>query len=98
MRDSEKDEVICEVHFRNKENDYIFELLGVERTQPTCFPVSDTRQNACVRLVDGKYVIGTCNRDVVDYRIPCRKKNDRMSWYRGPQSTTFSSVVFVHVF
>uniref|UniRef100_A0A1I8ER53 Kringle domain-containing protein n=3 Tax=Wuchereria bancrofti TaxID=6293 RepID=A0A1I8ER53_WUCBA len=75
---------------RNVTTEHIFKMFNIDITKPICYKDSKFRQNVCLKLVKGKYFIGTCNVHVTDYRISCRKSNDRMSWYRGMQSVSFS--------
>lgn len=75
---------------RNKTTEHIFEMFGIHPTTPLCHKLPNSRQVVCLKSIAGKYFIGTCNVDVVDHRIRCRKESDRMSWYRGPQSISFS--------
>ncbi|EFO22104.1 hypothetical protein LOAG_06390 [Loa loa] len=75
---------------RNVTTEHIFKMFNIDITKPICFKRPKFRQNVCLKLVKGKYFIGTCDINVIDRRISCRKSNDRMSWYRGMQSVSFS--------
>uniref|UniRef100_A0A8R1Y3A2 Kringle domain-containing protein n=1 Tax=Onchocerca volvulus TaxID=6282 RepID=A0A8R1Y3A2_ONCVO len=75
---------------RNSTTEHIFEMFDINVTTPICHKRPKSRQHICLKLIKGKYFIGTCNVNFIDYRISCRKSSDSMSWYRGFQSVSFS--------
>lgn len=75
---------------RNSTTEHIFKMFNINITTPICYKRPNFRQNICLKSIKEKYFIGTCNVNVIDHRISCRSSNDRMSWYRGMQSVSFS--------
>ncbi|KAL4003699.1 Kringle domain family protein [Acanthocheilonema viteae] len=75
---------------RNSTTEHIFKMFNINISTPICHKRPKFRQNICLKLVKGKYFIGTCNVNVIDHRMSCRRSNDHMSWYRGMQSVSFS--------
>uniref|UniRef100_A0A0R3RTD5 Kringle domain-containing protein n=1 Tax=Elaeophora elaphi TaxID=1147741 RepID=A0A0R3RTD5_9BILA len=64
---------------RNSTTEHIFKMFNIDITKPICHKRFKFRQNICLKLVKGKYFIGTCDVNVIDHRIRCRKSDDRMS-------------------
>ncbi|VDN07606.1 unnamed protein product [Thelazia callipaeda] len=75
---------------RNATTEHVFQMFNIGSSTPICHKLSKSRQSICLKMIEGQYFLGTCNVNVTDHRIRCRKATDSMTWYRGLQSVTFS--------